>query len=395
MTNASVSSSFVSAPLALGDSPSASEVILTSFPSMNPLSAARLISLGCCLSELLSLSAEEQKQLAVKLSDIPSHSMELFFQQAMWGEPITGSLPAALTAGHLQQASAAGHRLNPTALIPGELPTPHSTHLYQEPVAHGARYAGAGQSHNALQLHPPAPTNQSSASVTEHVSAWGPAGNAMSTHALTDLRPSEHCKQSNQAVGDGVRPELGSQSHTGSPQHTGNPFSAFQYQPHQQAEAHAQQGAHGHHHYDHQQQLPHHFAHKHRQPVYKADMPFEIKDIPYSANMDCYGDEAQGMEVDRPYAGRHHHQHQQQQQQQQQAVDWQSYMPAEEDPEIHGMDARSRNEEVQAHRPHSGSIAANGVSAYKDNSLEQDGMYVMDDNEHTAAGTGQQISTAC
>lgn len=72
------------------------------FPSINPLAAARLISLGCSLSELLGLNDKEQRQLAVKLSDIPRNSLELFFQQAMYGQPVTGHMqPLAITSSHM------------------------------------------------------------------------------------------------------------------------------------------------------------------------------------------------------------------------------------------------------------------------------------------------------
>ena len=77
LTDLQAPPSNVAAPLALEENPSPSEVMLTSFPSMNPVSAARIISLGCSLSELLSLSAEEQKQLADKLPDIPTDSLDL------------------------------------------------------------------------------------------------------------------------------------------------------------------------------------------------------------------------------------------------------------------------------------------------------------------------------
>lgn len=80
--------------LTLPQYPTASEIALTGFPSINPLAAARLISLGCSLSELLGLNEEEQRQLAMKLSDIPTISLELFFKQATYGQPITGQLMA-------------------------------------------------------------------------------------------------------------------------------------------------------------------------------------------------------------------------------------------------------------------------------------------------------------
>lgn len=89
--------------LRLPQYPSASELTLTAFPSINPMVAARLISLGCSLSELLGLNKDEQRQLAEKLSDVPSNSLELFFQQAMYGQPVTGhAQPLALGPNSVQ-----------------------------------------------------------------------------------------------------------------------------------------------------------------------------------------------------------------------------------------------------------------------------------------------------
>ena len=86
--------------------PSASEVTLTAFPSVNPLTAARLISLKCTLSELLGLNDDEQRQLTQKLPDVPSHSLEQFFLQGMYGQPITGianQLAYACDSDHMDQ----------------------------------------------------------------------------------------------------------------------------------------------------------------------------------------------------------------------------------------------------------------------------------------------------
>ena len=96
--------------LRLPQYPSASEVTLTAFPSINPLVAARLISLGCSLSELLGLNEDEQRQLAEKLSDVPTNSLELFFQQAMYGQPVTGhAQPLALEPNSFQPDAQYGY----------------------------------------------------------------------------------------------------------------------------------------------------------------------------------------------------------------------------------------------------------------------------------------------
>ncbi len=109
---------------------------------MNPMSAARIISLGCSLSELLSWSVEEQKQLADKLPDIPSTSLDLFFQQATWGQAITGLL---LAAPGPEQHQATLHTGQQATALPfdqnvsiGHLPRtyrPSHTHSGQMPTA--------------------------------------------------------------------------------------------------------------------------------------------------------------------------------------------------------------------------------------------------------------------
>ncbi len=125
---------------------------------MNPVSAARIISLGCSLSELLSLSAEEQKQLADKLPDIPSVSLDLFFQQATWGQAITGLLPAA--SGPEQHPATLHAGQQPTALpldqnlSMSHLPrpcAPSDTHSGQMPTALSASLS-AGLAHPDSRL---------------------------------------------------------------------------------------------------------------------------------------------------------------------------------------------------------------------------------------------------
>ena len=271
------------AALQLPEQPSPSEIVLTSFPSINPLSAARLISLGCSLSELLTLSAEEQKQLAMKLSDIPANSLELFFQQATWGQAITGLMPAA-----------PGQRLQQNALEYGQHHTLGNDRLEDQ----------ADELHTRSSSHMQ-PDDYTEAYLTRQLAgtASGRHPNMLGSHTrpLTSMPPATHA------------PGVG---------YCSNPFQSFQYQPQHQSSSRSHDT----------QQLPQGYAHGDRQhgrlstsmgPGHDSGA-FEIEEIPGDYTDDSvYSSRA-------PAAVNSHQHHQQQQQQQQHDVDWKSYLPEEE-----------------------------------------------------------------
>ncbi|KAL0033852.1 hypothetical protein WJX77_007687 [Trebouxia sp. C0004] len=351
LTELQAPSSNVSAPLALEDNPSASEVMLTSFPSLNPMSAARIISLGCSLSELFSLSTEEQKQLADKLPDIPSIGLDLFFQQATWGQAIVGLLPAAPGPEQHQATLHAGQQ-------PTVLPFDQNVSIGHLPRTYSPGHTHSGQMPTALNSNVPAGlAHPEAALATADVpAAAAPVVTAPSSHAswvfMAETYPLQaaseaamHARSSNQyqhmgqvpdqrsiqGTGRAVRPMTTGHVNSGRSQQTGNPFSAFQYQPHQQAHSSSHDDAqlnHQHHH----QQHSHHFVQDHRQPGHLSDTPFEIQDVSNSDGMHLF--EGQTLDgnsgASQANFGRPYLVHHQQQQQQQEPVDWHSYLPEEE-----------------------------------------------------------------
>ncbi|DBA93366.1 TPA: hypothetical protein ACH3X2_003639 [Trebouxia sp. C0005] len=353
-------SSDVLAPLALEENPSASEVMLTSFPSMNPMSAARIILLGCSLSKLLSLSAEEQKQLADKLPDIPSTSLDLFFQQANWGQAITGLLPAApgpeqhqVTLHRGQQATALPFDQNVSIDHLPRTYRPSHTQSAQMPTALNVSLP-ADFAHQEAALAP-ADTTAAAAAVVmapprrvswDFVAETDPPQQAASGANMHAQPSNQHQypgqipgQKPFQGAGQAVRPTPAGHGYSGRSRQTGNPFSAFQYQPQTQAHSSSHDDAQLHHQHHHQQQHPHHFVQNHRQPGYLSDMPFEIQDVSDGDGMDLF----EGQTLDQTSGaseacfGRTYPVHHQQQQQQRQSVDWHSYLP-EQEPEA-GADA--------------------------------------------------------
>ena len=158
--------------LTLSQMPSASEVTLTAFLSINPLAAARLISLDCTLSELLGLNEEEQRQLAQKLPDLPAHSLELFFRQSMYGQPITGN-PHQLAQHAHQMHQQAQHGPSEEDLTDlggpmgqfGQLGRAHTAHTgsgqqgfsssaYKHVTRQPHLFAATGMQQASAQLHP-------------------------------------------------------------------------------------------------------------------------------------------------------------------------------------------------------------------------------------------------
>ena len=278
------SSSHAAAALQLPEQPSPSEVVLTSFPSINPLSAARLISLGCSLSELLTLSAEEQKQLAVKLSDIPANSLELFFHQAMWGQAITGLMPTA----------------------PGQRLQQNAPEYGQHHILRNGR-----QENQADELHTRSASHMQPDEYTE----------ACQSTQLAAFPPWHHQNM----LGNQARPltSLPPSTHAPGVAHSGNPFQTFQYQPQHQSSSRSQDT----------KQLLQGYAHGDRQhghlPASMQTGPdsgsFAIEEIPVDYTDDYVYDSLA------PSAEYSHQHHQQRQQQQQHDVDWQSYLPEEEE----------------------------------------------------------------
>ena len=267
------------AALQLPEQPSLSEILLTSFPSINPLSAARLISLSCSLSELLTLSAEEQKQLAMKLSDIPANSLELFFQQATWGQAITGLMPAA-----------PGQRLQQNALEYGQHHTHGNDRQEDQAVDRSASHMQPDDYTEAYQ------TTQSAGLASErHENMLG-----LHTRPRTSMPSATHA------------PGVG---------YCSNPFQSFQCQPKHQSSSRSHDT----------QQLPQGYAHGDRQHGRLSSMgpgqdsgAFEIEEIPVDYTDDCvYSSRA-------PAAINSHQHHHQQQQQQQHGINWKSYLPEEE-----------------------------------------------------------------
>lgn len=284
--------------LQLTEQPSPSEVVLTSFPSMNPMSAARLISLGCSLSELLTLSADEQKQLAVKLSDIPTNSLELFFQQAMWGQAITGQLPTApgqgpqLPALEYNQQHTLGH----------DRQTAHTDELHTNP-------ASLTQQHEYIEPHHVQSRQLAGLQSGRHTNLLGTQATPLIPHACSHTAPHP--------------------AHAPRVARTGNPFQTFQYQPQRQVSSRPWNAEQLH------QQLPPGYAHGHRQHglsymgiEHKSDS-FEIEEVPHD-----YTDEYMYDSLAPPAECSQQQQQQQpqqwQQQHQQHDVDWQSYLPEEE-----------------------------------------------------------------
>ena len=354
LTELQAPSSNVSAPLALEENPSASEVLLTSFPSMNPMSAARIISLGCSLSELLSLSVKEQKQLADKLPDIPSVSLDLFFQQATWGQAITGVLPAA--PGREQHPATLHAGQQPTAL-----PFDHHVSMGHLPSTCAPGLIHSGQMPRALNSSLPAgPAHPDAALATAGMpaaAAAAPVVTAPSRHVSWDfmaetdpphqpaLGAAMHAQSGNQyqhmgqilgqksfqGTGGAVRPMPIGHGNPGRSQQAGNPFSAFQCQPQRQAHSSSHDDAQLHHQRQHLQQHTRHVVQDQRQPGYLSDMPFEIQDVSNGDDMDLFEGQtldgtsgASQANFGRPYPV------QQQQQQQQEPVNWHSYLPEEE-----------------------------------------------------------------
>ena len=414
LTELQAPSSNVSAPSALEENPSPSEVMLTSFPSMNPMSAARIISLGCSLRELLSLSVEEQKQLADKLPDIPSVSLDLFFQQATWGQAITGLLPAApgpeqqqatLHAGRqptalpFDQNVSIGHLLRtyaPSHTHSGQMPTALSASLLAGLAHPDSRLATAGMPAAAaaaapVVTAPSRPVSWDSMAETDPLQAnSGAAMHAQPSNQYQHMGQTPG-QRSLHGTGQGVRPMPTDHGNSSRSQQTGNPFSAFQFQPQQQAHSSSRDDAQLHHQLHHQQyhhqqqQQPHHFVQDHRQPGYLSDMPFEIQDVSDGDGMDLFeGQILDGTSgASQAYFGRSypvHHQHQQQQQQQQQqSVDWHSYLP-EEEPEAVADAPIFWNDGGHGHMLQQ-SVRMNGdaVVGYPDTA--DDGLHAMADGE--------------
>ena len=70
----------------MADPPTAAQSFLGAFPSLNPFSAVILLTAHPSLHELITLSAEGQAALAIKLPIISPVSLELFYRQLCSGE---------------------------------------------------------------------------------------------------------------------------------------------------------------------------------------------------------------------------------------------------------------------------------------------------------------------
>ena len=305
------------AALQLAEQPSASELVLTSFPSINPMSAAQLISLGCSLRDLLTLSTEEQKQLAAKLPDIPANSLELLFQQAMWGQAITGRLPTAPRAGQQQPALECEQQM----ALEYEHQQPRVMHHSQ----HQRCYPGDRCIKTYDQNH--------SGSFAEVTSEQFEASARSGCLSHGDMpQPSQHG-----LPGQGAR-------HATGLSRPGNPFGAFQCQPQHQSssQSHGPQQLHG--------QLPPESTHGHSQHGHLLSMEpadcLQIEEVPADYTEDHSSDalhafarsqhEQQQQHLQQqqlwPQLQQQHQQLQRQQlQQQQQTVDWQEYLPEEDE----------------------------------------------------------------
>ncbi len=374
---------------------------------MNPMSAARIISLGCSLSKLLSLSAEEQKQLADKLPDIPSVSLDLFFQQATWGQAITGLLPAAPGPEQHQATLHAGQQLT-------ALPFDQNVSIGQLPRTYGPSHIHSGQMPTALNsCFPAGLAHQEAALATAGMPAAGmPVVTAPSRDVSWDfmakIDPRQaasgaamHAQSSNQyqhmgqipgqrslqGTGQAVRPTPTGHGNSSRSQQTGNPFSAFQFQPQQQAHSSSHDNAQLQHqqYQQQQQQHPHHFVQDHS---HLSDMPFEIQDVSNGDGMDIFEGQtrdgtcgaSQGC-LDRPYAVHNQQQQQQhqQQQQQQEPVDWHSYL-SEEEPEVNADAPMLWNDAGHGHMMQQ-PVCMNGdaITGYPD--AADDGVHAMVDGE--------------
>lgn len=325
--------------LALAEHPSSSEVILTSFPSVNPMSAARLISLGCSLSQLMGLSPEEQKQLSVKLSDIPANSLELFFQQATWGQRITGLLPAAQDAGQQPPALSSNHHLA-NAYVPSQTPQGQLPNA----LSHGPQ-AHAGQTSAPIPGHIPAALNfnaprmhWSGHPLTKGSHMQPSQSGAMQSHPLnyTQMTRAPATGQMSAQAHDHMdAAQHVNQGHMDSHQQADNPFSVFQFQPQQQS-IHSPTDHLQHHDTHLPHQLPDQLSYDWRQamsdmPAGSHSQPFQIQEV-VDDDFAQYGNDSVLHSSGMGDCGtRHHHQ------QQQQPVDWHSYLP-EEEPETHARD---------------------------------------------------------
>ena len=276
--------------LQLAAEPTAAELVLTSFPSMNPMSAARLISLGCSLSELLTLQAEEQEKLAAKLSDIPTNSLDLFFQQATWGQAITGQPMTAPEPGQQQNA------LECTQQHAGR--------------QHGRQQAAFDQTALYSRLADYAHLDVDKEACNAR--AGRPAGlqsrpyDSTPTQHTMDMHPMQHSRNALQVA------------------RTSNPFGAFQYQPEHQSTGRAlgSEKLHG----SALQGHSHDYA-KQRGALSGIGPPrnfdcLQIEEVPCDYTEDYSTDALESM-------ARLADQHQPQQQQQ--GIDWQNYLPEEEE----------------------------------------------------------------
>ena len=397
------------------------------------MSAACLISLDCSLSELMGLSPEEQKQLATQLSDIPANSLELFFQQAMWGKPVTGLLLTAPEAE--QQPMAPGPGDGAPHHMPTALPLGAQTHAGQSsfPVT-GQVAAGLGPGQNGASNHP---------SISEMANDFYlNAGQAMrsQTPAYQSMHRSHLVGQQSFHVEGfpGVNPQQSSTGYIARPPQTdscyaaraaptgnhypeqaghsskGNPFSAFKFQPEQQsqqAEADSQQQ-------QQPQQLPHGGQgqprlHGYMSDTYEGSPTFEIEEVLDDYQGDYGSDQLYHRDNDGAMAGykRHFQQQQQQQQQQQeegnkhpqqqeqeqeQCIDWHTYLPEDDlDPQASGAEANLWDSEMPTHSrmpyqstegQHTGLANMQSGTSYQDG-FDEDGVDTHSDVEYEIAGT--------
>ena len=292
--------------LQLAAEPTPAEIVLTSFPSMNPLSAARLISLKCLLSELLMLQAEEQKQLAAKLSDIPIDSLNLFFQQATWGQAITGKLLTAPDAGQQQSALERTH----TGMRNRQQQAHHVTDLQTRLTSHA--YSDSQWEANDAP-------SRGITSLPSQPFAIIPSHHNNNVHPTQDFR------------------------HASQIARTGNPFGAFQYQPEPQSSSKVLeseqlrgQRLHGHAHDYGRQRVG---ALSGMVSLHNADR-LQMEEVPCDYTED-YGSDALQPAACVAY--------QQQQQQQQQGINWHNYLPEEEEQRA-GNTLTGKQEPWQAHR---------------------------------------------
>ena len=319
--------------LQLPEQPSPSEILLTSFPSINPLSAARLISLGCSLSELLTLSAEEQKQLTAKLSDIPANSLELFFQQATWGQAITGLLPTA-----------PGQRLQQNALEYD----PHNRLGNDRQETQADEYREAGQTRQPAGLLSKRHQNM----LDNH------------TRPLASMPPSPHA--SGMAV-------------------CGNPFQTFQYRPQHQSSSKSHDT----------KQLLQACAHDDKQHDHLSTSmgsrhdsgSFEIEKTPLDYTDDrVYNSLAPAVTYSHQQHHHHHHHHHNQRQQQQHNSNWQSYLHEEEQADDTMMESPvlwqpARHRFTDEHCNHAGAADEEPMYSLQPDHLGDDGVpdVVIDD----------------